>query len=124
MELRKEIRYRLGAPALFSWQGGRSGCFQGEGITRDISVKGAFIETAITPPPNCSIQVDLLLPSVPGMKGAVRITGRARVIRVEHQSPKKQAHGFAVATGDLNQWGLTALQVESDVATLEQSGAN
>jgi hypothetical protein len=124
MDLRKEMRYRLGAPALFSWQGGPSGCFQGEGLTRDISVKGAFIETATMPPPNSSIQVDLLLPSVPGMKGAVRITGRARVIRVEHQSPKKRAHGFAVATGDLNQWGLMAMQVESDVVALGHGGAN
>lgn len=98
--------------------------FSREGMTRDISVKGAFIETATMPPPNCSIQVDLLLPSVPGMKGAVRITGRARVIRVEHQSPKKRAHGFAVATGDLNQWGLMAVQGESDVAALGQSSAN
>ena len=124
MELRKEIRYRLDAPALFSWQGGRSGCFQGEGITRDISVQGAFIVTATMPPPDSPIQVDLLLPSVSGMKAAVRITGKARVIRVEHPTTNAWVHGFAVETHDLNQWGLMTLPSESEFAAPGASGAN
>jgi hypothetical protein len=124
MELRKEVRYRLDAPALFSWQAGRRGCFQGEGITRDISVQGAFIVTATMPPLDCPIHVDVLLPSVSGMKVAVRISGKARVIRVQHPRTNEWVHGFAVATDDLNQWGLTVMHSEFENAALGASGAS
>ena len=116
MEMRKEIRYRLDAPAVFSWEGMRHKKFQGEGITRDISVQGAFILTATMPPPDCPVQVDLLLPSLTGMKAMMRITGRARVIRVEHPSKEAWIHGFAVVTDELNQWGLLTMQGESEIA--------
>src|SRR5580698_2400031 len=85
MEMRKDIRYRLDAPAVFSWAGARHRRFQGEGITRDISVQGAFILTATMPPPDCPITVDLLLPSISGMDSMMRITGKARVIRVDQK---------------------------------------
>ena len=114
MEMRKEVRYRLDAPAVFSWEGGRHGRLQGEGITRDISVQGAFILTATMPPPDCPVQVDLLLPSLTEEKGMMRITGKARVIRVEHPSSDTWIHGFAVVTDDLHQWGLMTMQGDSE----------
>jgi hypothetical protein len=110
MEMRKEIRYRLDAPAVFSWEGARHRRLQGEGITRDISVQGAFILTATMPPPDCPIVVDLLLPSLTGMKTMTRITGKARVTRIEHPSGAGWIHGFAVVTDDLHQWGLMSMQ--------------
>jgi hypothetical protein len=113
MELRREIRYRLDAPAVFSWDGLDKRRFQGEGVTRDVSVQGAFILTATMPPPGCAVQVDLLLPSLAGMMSMMRITGRARVIRVERPSGHTWIHGFAVVTDDLNQWGLMPMQAES-----------
>jgi len=115
MELRKEIRYRLDAPAVFSWEGLRHKRLQGEGITRDISVQGAFILTATMPPPDVAVQVDLLLPSLTGVKGMMRITGKARVIRVEPLTAETWAHGFAVVTDDLHQWGLLSMQGETEV---------
>lgn len=115
MEMRKEIRYRLDAPAVFSWQGASYRRLQGEGITRDISVQGAFILTATMPPQNSVVQVDLLLPSLNGMKSMVRITGKARVTRVEHTSGDTWIHGFAVVTDDLHQWSLTPVQAESEL---------
>lgn len=116
MEMRKEIRYRLDAPAVFSWEGAGHKRFQGEGITRDVSIQGAFILTATMPPPDCPIQLDLLLPSLTGVKFMMRITGRARVIRVEHPSTNIWIRGFAVVTDDLNQWGLMPMQAEPEVA--------
>jgi hypothetical protein len=115
MEMRKEIRYRLDAPAVFSWEGARHRRLQGEGITRDISVQGAFILTATMPPPDCPVQVDLLLPSLTGVQGMMRITGKARVIRLDHPSMDTWIHGFAVVTDELNQWGLMSMQGESEV---------
>jgi hypothetical protein len=124
MEMRKEIRYRLDAPAVFFWEGGPHRKFQGEGVTRDISVQGAFILTATMPPPNCPIQVDLLLPSLSGVKAVVHISGRARVIRVQDPSANTRILGFAVVTDDLNQWGLTGMQCEFDVPALGAGRAN
>jgi hypothetical protein len=115
MEMRREIRYRLDAPAVFSWEGVGHRRLQGEGISRDISVQGAFILTATMPPPDCSIQVDLLLPSLTGIKSMMRITGKARVIRVEHLPSDTWIHGFAVVTDDLHQWGLMTMQGESEI---------
>jgi hypothetical protein len=116
MEMRKEIRYRLDAPAVFSWEGVGHRRFQGEGITRDVSIQGAFILTATMPPPDCTIQVDLLLPSLAGMKTMMRVTGKARVLRVEHRSTDIWIHGFAVVTDDLNQWGLMPMPAGSEFA--------
>jgi hypothetical protein len=124
MEMRKEIRYRLDAPAVFSWEGARHRRFQGEGITRDISVQGAFILTATMPPPDCPVQVDLLLPSITGVNGMMRITGKARVIRVEHPSSDTWIHGFAVVTDDLNQWGLMTMQGDSEVELVAAARAH
>jgi hypothetical protein len=116
MEMRKDLRYRLDAPAVFSWEGARHRRLQGEGITRDISVQGAFILTATMPPPDCAVQVDLLLPSLTGVMTTMRITGKARVIRVEHPSTETWIHGFAVVTDDLNQWDLKAMEGKSEIA--------
>jgi hypothetical protein len=116
MEMRKEIRYRLDAPAVFSWEGANYKRFQGEGITRDISVQGAFILTVTMPPPDCAIQVDLLLPSLAGMSSMMRITGRARVVRIEHPSTDSWIRGFAVVANERNQWGLMTMQGDSDLA--------
>ncbi len=123
MEMRKEIRYRLDAPAVFSWENTHRRRLQGEGITRDISVQGAFILTATMPPPNCAIQVDLLLPSLTGMSATMRITGKARVIRVEHHSADAWIHGFAVVTDDLHQWGLMAMEEEPEIAVARAGAA-
>ena len=124
MEMRTEIRYRLDAPAVFSWMGANRKRFQGEGITRDISVQGAFILTATMPPPDCTVQVDLLLPSLAGMKSMMRITGKARVVRVEHPSSDTWIHGFAVITDELNQWGLMSMQDDSGAAVASAGRAH
>lgn len=112
MEMRKDIRYRLDAPAVFSWEGGRHGRFHGEGMTRDISVQGAFILSATLPPPDCPIQIDLLLPSLTGMSTVMRITGKARVTRVERCSGDSWIHGFAVVTDGNHDWGLQTMPSE------------
>lgn len=114
-EMRKEIRYRLGTLAVFSWEGANRRRFKGEGITRDISIQGAYILTATSPPADCVVRLDLMLPPLAGSKTAMRITGDARVIRVEHGSGNGGADGFAVVTDDLNQWGLIAAQSESEM---------
>jgi hypothetical protein len=115
-EMRKGIRYRLGTLAVFTWEGANHRRFKGEGVTRDISVRGAYILTAISPPADCVVRLDLMLPPLAGPKTAMRITGAARVIRVEHFSGNSGTNGFAVVTDDLNQWALMAAESEPEIA--------
>jgi hypothetical protein len=124
MELRRGIRYRLDAAAIFSWEGGSRGRFHGEGVTRDISAQGAFILTATMPPPGSLIHVDLFLPSLSAKSVDVRIRGEARVIRVDYQSTDSWIHGFAVATDDLNQWGLSVNSDQTEISSAEAATAN
>ena len=117
MEMRKEMRYRLDAPALFSWESGSHERLQGEGVTRDISVFGAFILTPACPPVNVPIQVEVVLPSLNGLKPVIRVRGSVRVLRVEHKSEGKMENGFAVVSEDFSHWSLARIKDESASAS-------
>jgi hypothetical protein len=110
MEMRREIRYRLGAPVLFSWESGRHEHFQGEGVTRDISVFGAFILTSTCPPVEVPVKVEVALPSIPGLYPAMQITGEARVLRVDN--PSKGKNGFAMVSEDFSRWSMKSGEKE------------
>jgi len=112
MEMRKEIRYRLDAPALFSWESAQHKRLQGEGITRDISVFGAFIVTPMCPPVDVPIQVEVVLPSLTGLKPVIRVSGEARVLRVDHSSKGQGENGFAVVSEDFSRWTMSTEQRE------------
>ena len=105
-EMRREIRYRLDAPALFFWENAFHRRLQGDGTTRDVSVLGAFIATSTCPPVKTPVQVELILPSLSGMKTEIRIRGEARVIRVENSWGGQGGNGFAVVRDDVDHWSL------------------
>jgi hypothetical protein len=106
MDMRKEIRYRLEAPTVFTWENFEHKRLQGEGITRDISLLGAFILSATCPPNLTSIRVEVALPSVVGIEADIRIIGQAQVVRVEHSHAGHGENGFAVVPFDLHNWSL------------------
>ena len=122
MEMRREIRYRLDAPALFTWESAHRKCLQGEGITRDISVFGAFILTPTCPPVDVPIQVEVVLPSLTGLKPVIRVSGAARVLRVDHSSKGEGENGFAVVSEDFSRWSMTTDQKESTFPFAENAG--
>ena len=118
MEMRRELQYRLNAPALFVWQSAHDRRLRGEGSARDVSVLGAFIVTATCPPVETPVHVEFVLPflTLMGTKTDIRIRGEARVIRVEHPSGGQGQNGFAVVREDLNHWGLATSQTESEAS--------
>jgi hypothetical protein len=116
MELRKVIRYQLDAPALFSWVGVQHKRLKGEGVTRDISVLGAFILTPTCPPVAAPVQVEVLLRSTTGLKSVFRIEGEARVVRIDHPSGSHGGNGFAVVRKDQDHWSLTKSQQDDSEA--------
>jgi len=93
MELRNRVRYRLAANAVFSWESAQRSRLLGKGVTRDISLMGAFILTLTCPPVGTALQLEIFLP--PLLQGArsIRIQTEATVIRVEHEGGNE---GFAV----------------------------
>jgi len=96
MERRTQDRYLLSARAVFSWEGPEQKRFEGEGVTRDISIAGAFILTRSCPPAHTVVQVELFLPPIHGTEATVRFKAEALVLRVEHGPPGQQQSGFAV----------------------------
>ena len=102
MELRGKLRYRVRAPAVFSWEGIRGDRFQGEGLTRDISLIGAFLFSPTCPPVGEPIHLDVFLCLLDGGASRVQIRAQACVVRVEHCLPDGGQSGFAVSTADFN----------------------
>ncbi len=103
MEMRKEKRYRLDASALFSWGSVHHTRLRAEGITRDVSVPGAFIQSPTCPPVDTPVHVEILLSSLMGFK-EIRIKGEARVLRVEHRRDGRKENGFAVVRENDQHW--------------------
>jgi hypothetical protein len=98
MELRNRVRYRLSADAVFAWEGAQHDRFLGEGLTRDISLAGAFIFTLTCPPVGATVQLDVLLSPTTSAPGkSVRIKTEAKVVRVEHSDALE---GFAAVSQD------------------------
>jgi hypothetical protein len=75
---------------------------QGEGVTRDISTKGAFIVTTSCPPARAAIQVELFLPPLNGTVATARIRAKALVLRVEQAPACEEQSGFAVDSPGLS----------------------
>ena len=101
VERRKGIRYRMNASVMFRWSGPGNGHFQGEGVTRDMSLAGAFVLTATCPPPNAVVQMEVFLPLSDGASKAL-MKADMLVLRVEHDIAGNKRSGFsAVGTGFL-----------------------
>jgi hypothetical protein len=98
MEKRRAVRYRLAARVAFSWEGSGDNLLKGEGITRDLGRRGAFIFSATCPPVDCPVRLNILLP--PLVKGAAgtRIGTQGNVLRIEHADATEGPSGFAVIT--------------------------
>ena len=97
-ELRNRVRYRISGDAVFAWEGSQKCRLLGEGVTRDISLAGAFIYTRTCPPVGTAVELDIFLSPAPGNGGrTVRIKTQATVIRVEHSGT---AEGFAATSQD------------------------
>jgi len=91
----------MNASAIFRWDGPDNGHFQGEGVTRDMSVAGSFVLTPTCPPPNAVVQMEIFLPLSDGGSKAL-MKADMMVLRVEHDLAGHKRSGFsAVGKGFL-----------------------
>ena len=94
VDLRKAKRYPLSALVLFCWKRVDGILQEGEGTTRDISIRGVFIVAQSPPPPGVLLELDVYLSSLSGTPKSVQLHGEGKVIRVSgRQEPEP---GFAV----------------------------
>jgi hypothetical protein len=84
------------AQAIFHWKKSRSEHSQGEGITRDVSVMGAYVVSSTCPPVNTKIRMEIIFPR-PGSPITPSIKSVVTVIRVEHDIVGDIQSGFSVA---------------------------
>jgi hypothetical protein len=120
VERRKRVRYRLDLPAIFSWESSERSRLQGEGITRDIGLFGAFVFTPTCPPVETTIQLEVLLPPFTGAKATIRIKGEARVLRVEPRREKGVTGGFAVLSDGFNLYPPATDETKSEFNTVKK----
>ena len=85
----------MNASVMFRWRGPENGNYQGEGVTRDMSVAGAFVLTATCPPPNFVLQMEVFLPLSDGGSKAL-MKADMMVLRVEHDTAGNKQSGFSV----------------------------
>jgi hypothetical protein len=98
MERRNAVRYRLQIPTVFRWE--KSGQrFEGEGTTRDISEKGAYIFSTTRPPFEGEITVEIVNARPEGGKRAL-LVGNMQVGRIEDGPEERGGVGFSLA-GDV-----------------------
>lgn len=92
----KYTRYRVKVLAIFTWKKSGGASFRGEGMTRDISLGGAYVLSSTCPPVNTAVEMEFRLPSFSRALSA-SITGRMRALRVERDLTGKGKIGFSVA---------------------------
>jgi hypothetical protein len=117
-ELRNRVRYRLSADAVFAWDGPSQNRLQGEGVTRDISVAGAFILTRTCPPVGATVELEIFLSSTPTKNRRVQIKTVARVIRVEHSLA---VEGFAAVSRDFTLLFDSKGRQKFQISSMEQN---
>jgi PilZ domain len=94
---RGDMRYPVKARVDFWWQHEDRTC-SGNGTSRDVSEKGAFVIAPITPPLGTDVGLTFFLPKLSKAIAAVRIEVEAKVIRVDQETEAEKRGGFAVLT--------------------------
>jgi hypothetical protein len=91
-ERRRDVRYELRGPVVFQWRRGKRELQEGEGLTRNVSRSGTFIESSKVPPLGAQLTVTAELSD--GQEAAVqmRLRGTGTVRRIERSS--RQPTGF------------------------------
>ena len=97
MECRKYRRYRLEVPVILFWKDAQEIRQEAVGLTRDLSVGGAFVFATTSPLLHAHVKLKEYLPAG-GQCPPVRMFGEGKLVRVE-PAPESPRAGFALAGG-------------------------
>lgn len=113
MERRKESRFGLRVPVLFSSEDTQ--LKQTRGFTRDISAWGAYIlcEKSVCPGQGDTVVIDLMLPSIADVEGqGIKLKSKGQVLRTRDS---QEESGFAMLAD-------CAMELTTGSKNSEQSG--
>ena len=111
---RKDNRYRLEVPVIFSWKDAQEIREQGVGLTHDLSVRGAFIFANSPPPLNANLELKVYLPERSAAP-PLRIYGKG-------QDPNAALPVLATYLGHVN-IACTTIYLHPATELLVQAGA-
>jgi hypothetical protein len=113
VKLREAFRYPLRLPAIFTWQGENRISHRTEGVTRDVSTKGVFVNAVVTPPEEAAIRIEFDFPPLREGADLVRICVDGHVVRVDRDEADPTHSGFA-AISDV--WSCATAKEKSQVS--------
>jgi hypothetical protein len=93
-ERRKGKRFRLRLAVLFSWRDTHGGLQSGEGWSRNIGSRGAYVKTNTAPPIGTLLEMNIFLPELGYKIPTAEIHAKGQVVRVDCEL-MGQACGFA-----------------------------
>ena len=96
IERRRAIRYPLQLPATFSWEDQEGIVRQGEGHTRNISEKGAFVHAAILPPIGSAVELHFSLPALSNSGRKMHVQHKGKTLRLGSTEQGDHCGGFAI----------------------------
>lgn len=79
---RRETHYELAAPVTFWWLSADGSIHTGEGVTREISDRGAVVIATECPPINALIQMTIALPGSWYKRRGITLHGEGTVVHV------------------------------------------
>ena len=71
---------------------------QGEGHTRNISDKGAFVDAAILPPIGSSVELHFSLPALSDKARKMHVHYTGEILRLEEKEQGEHSSGFAITS--------------------------
>jgi len=88
----------LQLPASFSWKDEQGIVRRGEGHTRNISEKGAFVDAAILPPIGSSVELHFSLPALLDAERKMHVQHTGETLRLERTEQGENSGGFAITS--------------------------
>jgi hypothetical protein len=101
IEHRRAIRCPLQVPASLSWVDEERIFRHGEGQTRNIGEKGAFVDAAICPPIGSTVEVRFSLPALSNSGRGMYVQHTGEVLRLEGRKQGAQIDGFAITSREV-----------------------
>lgn len=95
-EQRAAIRYEVKLRVEFRWTDGRGNSRKSEGLTENLSPKGAYVSAVECPSPNTKVQINFELSPSASESGSLWLEAQGSILRIEAASRASENRGFAV----------------------------
>jgi hypothetical protein len=96
MERRGATRYQLRLVVAFSWKDEAGVLNTGEGRSRDVTSRGIYVHSDLTPPVSAHVDMNVLLPNPQSLTSPAELHAEGRVVRIDPTIPAYRSSGFAV----------------------------